>query len=123
MERFHTAHPDVVLQINVTRWPYSFIGDDRSGRSSLAGSANGVELKETWHDALLGYMGNDPAKRDGAERSMAAQGRAAGIAFDYNVLAQWQPFVFIVVTVLVALLTRNLSHEPEQKQHLQVTYT
>ena len=91
MERFHTAHPDVVLQINVTRWPYSFIGDDRSGRSSLAGSANGVELKETWHDALLGYMGNDPAKRDGAERSMAAQGRAAGIAFDYNVLAQWQP--------------------------------
>jgi predicted DsbA family dithiol-disulfide isomerase len=44
-----------------------------------------------WHDALLGYMGNDPARRDGAERSMAAQGRAAGINFDYNVLAQWQP--------------------------------
>lgn len=91
MERFHMMHPDVALQINVTRWPYSFIGDDRSGGSSLAGSSEGAELKETWHDALLGYMGNDPAKRDGAERSMAAQGMAAGIKFNYNVLAQWQP--------------------------------
>jgi hypothetical protein len=91
MERFHAAHPDAALQINVTRWPYSFIGADRSGRSSLAGSADGAGLKETWHDALLGYMGNDPVKRDGAERSMAAQGMAAGIKFDYNVLAQWQP--------------------------------
>lgn len=90
MQRFHKAHPDAALQINVTRWPYSFIGDDRSGHSSLAGS-DGAELTETWHDALLGYMGNDPTKRDGAERSMAAQGRAAGIQFNYNVLAQWQP--------------------------------
>mmetsp|Transcript_42243 Transcript_42243/g.84765 ORF Transcript_42243/g.84765 Transcript_42243/m.84765 type:complete len:208 (-) Transcript_42243:412-1035(-) len=36
-------------------------------------------------------MNNDPAARASAERGMLAQGAAAGIAFDYNVLAQWQP--------------------------------
>ena len=36
-------------------------------------------------------MGGDPAARDSAERGMLAQGRAAGIEFDYSVKAQWQP--------------------------------
>ncbi len=90
MENFHAAHPRHALAINVTRYPYSFIGADRSGRSNLAGSAAG-ELTETWHDALLGYMGGDPARRAGAERSMQQQAAAAGLKFDYAVLAQWQP--------------------------------
>ena len=47
-------------------------------------------LTQTWHDALLGYFGNDPIAREHAERGMLAQGAAAGIRFDYHVLAQWQ---------------------------------
>ena len=78
------------MELNVTRHPYSFIGDSRepSGPGGLAGS--GAALKETWHDALLGYTGN-PDARDAAERGMYEQGKSAGITFDYNVLAQWQP--------------------------------
>jgi predicted DsbA family dithiol-disulfide isomerase len=91
MELFHAAHSGTALEINVSRVPYSFIGADRSGRSSLAGSGSGEELSETWHDALLGYMGNDPGRRAAAESNMQQQAAAAGIQFDYNVLAQWQP--------------------------------
>jgi len=49
------------------------------------------EPTETWHDALLGYMGGDPVRRAHAEAGMLQQGAAAGIRFDYNVVAQWQP--------------------------------
>jgi len=83
----------VALQLNVTRHPYSFIGDARgpSGPGGLSGVGNGNKPTETWHDALLGYMGGDPTRRDAAEAGMREQGKAAGIEFDYNVLAQWQP--------------------------------
>ena len=76
----------------MTRHPYSFIGDSKGSTSpgGLKGAGEG-DLSETWHDALLGYMGGDPAARDSAERGMLAQGRAAGIEFDYGVKAQWQP--------------------------------
>lgn len=91
LEAFHDKHPDSALELNVTRHPYSFIGDSRgpSGPGGLAGA--GGALKETWHDALLGYMNNDPNARDAVERGMYEQGMSAGITFDYNVLAQWQP--------------------------------
>ena len=52
---------------------------------------HGKPPTETWHDALLGYMGGDPVARAHAEAGMREQGKAAGISFDYNVLAQWQP--------------------------------
>lgn len=79
--------------MNVTRHPYSFIGDSRgsSGPGGLKGASDGGALTETWHDALLGYMGNNPVARDHAERGMYAQGQEAGITFDYQVKAQWQP--------------------------------
>lgn len=91
IDRFHAAHPDVALELNVTRHPYSFIGDSRepAGPGGLQGASS--KPTETWHDALLGYMGGDPAARAQAEAAMRAQGQDAGIAFDYNVLAQWQP--------------------------------
>lgn len=46
---------------------------------------------KTWHDSLLGYVGGDEQRRDGAEAMLLAQGREAGIKFDFNVMAQWQP--------------------------------
>jgi|UniRef100_A0A7S3EYP1 predicted DsbA family dithiol-disulfide isomerase len=75
--------------MNVTRHPYSFVGDLRGSGGSLPGAD--APLTQTWHDALLPYMGNDPAARDNAERGMAAQAAEAGIKLDYGVLAQWQP--------------------------------
>jgi hypothetical protein len=89
VERFHRSYPDVVLELNVTRHPYSFIGDQRGGTGSLAG--HDAPLTQTWHDALLGYMGNNPMAREQAERGMAVQAASAGIQLDYGVLAQWQP--------------------------------
>lgn len=87
IDRFHAAHPGIVLELNVTRYPYSFIGADRSGRSALAGAAGkkrgvaGDQPSQTWHDALLGYMGGSVAARARAEASMAAQGARAGVYF------------------------------------------
>jgi hypothetical protein len=44
------------------------LGDDRTGRGAMQGaSADGAPAKpltETWHDALLGYSGNNPRARD-----------------------------------------------------------
>jgi predicted DsbA family dithiol-disulfide isomerase len=89
IERFHATYPDVILELNVSRHPYSFLGDQRSGTGSMAGYD--APLTQTWHDALLGYMGNNPVARDQAERAMAVQGASAGLNLDFGVLAQWQP--------------------------------
>ena len=43
------------------------------------------------HDGLLGYVGGDERMRDEAERGLRAQGREAGIAFDFSVRTHWQP--------------------------------
>ena len=93
IERFHALHSAHALAVNVTRYPYSFSGADRSGNSQLSGVsvADGGGELETWHESLLGYMGNDPQRREQAEQGMLWQGRQAGIEFDYNVQAQWQP--------------------------------
>ena len=77
IERFHASYPDVILEMNVTRHPYSFLGDQRSGAGSLAGYD--APLTQTWHDALLGYMGNNPVARDQAERAMTLQAASAGL--------------------------------------------
>jgi hypothetical protein len=118
IERFHATYPDVILELNVSRHPYSFLGDQRSGTGSMAGYD--APLTQTWHDALLGYMGNNPVARDQAERAMAVQGASAGLNLEcvhrlpppiptsslpstallshsdapcrsFGVLAQWQP--------------------------------
>jgi hypothetical protein len=77
IERFHATYPDVILELNVSRHPYSFLGDQRSGTGSMAGYD--APLTQTWHDALLGYMGNNPVARDQAESAMAIQGASAGL--------------------------------------------
>ena len=40
IDDFHAAHPDVALELNVTRHPYSFIGDSTGdqGPGGLKGS-------------------------------------------------------------------------------------
>jgi hypothetical protein len=83
MRLFHAKHPDVALQINVVRHAYSFLG----GSTSATGERN---KRSTWHDGLLGYVGGDEARRDEAERGLQAQGREAGIKFDFNVYTHWQ---------------------------------
>ena len=91
IDNFHKTHPTTALELNVTRHPYSFIGDSRGedAGGGLKGASDGQ--LSTWHDALLGYMGGNPAAREQAELGMLAQGKAAGITFDYGVKAQWQP--------------------------------
>ena len=120
---FHEAHSDLALALNVSRHPYSFIGDSR-GKQGAAGlsaapppspphpcsltlpsrgvpaqpiqmfqqwlvaGGHGEEVQETWHHALLGYMGGDPRAREQAETGMQRLAATAGIRFDYDVLAQ-----------------------------------
>ena len=61
IEAFHAANPAIVLQANVSRHPYSFIGDRRGGSDSgLPGIAAGDDAPtQTWHDGLLGHVGFD----------------------------------------------------------------
>ena len=80
MERFHATHQDVSVELNVTRHPYSFVGDKPI--------AKGAELKETWADALYRYMGSTgdfTQKTQTASRMLDELGAAAGIAFDIRV--------------------------------------
>ena len=73
----------MALELNVTRYPFSFVGDSRGGGGSLKGADDGDQLTETWHDALLGYMGNSHAARRQAEEGMRAQGAEAGMRSRY----------------------------------------
>jgi len=74
----------VALQLNVTRHPYSFLGDSQSATGKRHEMA-------TWHDGLLGYVGGDERRRDEAEERLQMQGREAGITFDFSVRTHWQP--------------------------------
>ena len=77
-------HKNVALQINVTRHPYSFLGDSKSASGRRHETS-------TWHDGLLGYVGGDEKARDSAEAQLQHQGSEAGIKFNFNVNTHWQP--------------------------------
>jgi len=87
--RFHERHPDVGLEVNVNRYPYSFNGDARS--SSLAGAGTPEGQEPTWHQSLLGYCGGDANRRQAAEDGMRMLGRRCGVELDYDVQTNWQP--------------------------------
>lgn len=56
LERFHASYPDVALAINVTRHPYSFLGDSKNGGFLRSGG--------TWHEGLVDYTdGTDEGAR------------------------------------------------------------
>jgi len=123
--------------VNVTRHPYSFIGDSKASDGAKSGGLQGVdkdgkesEPTETWHDGLLGYMGGSHTARDSAEKQMAQLGLQAGINFNYNVLTQWQPVKSQRLLLwagrygLQEEFMTNLNHRHfEQKQSASITST
>jgi len=86
IEQFHDKHPGVAMQLNVTRHPYSFLGDrDQSkGQSSLRSGG-------TWHEGLIDYTGGSEGKARQAEDGLSTLGAAAGIKFRFDVKTDWQP--------------------------------
>mmetsp|Transcript_85333 Transcript_85333/g.198394 ORF Transcript_85333/g.198394 Transcript_85333/m.198394 type:complete len:213 (-) Transcript_85333:162-800(-) len=77
--------------LNVTRHPYSFIGDNRTEGGSLQGFGTPEGQEKTWHESLLGYCGGSESVRREAEETMRQLGRRAGIELDYGVQTNWQP--------------------------------
>ena len=68
------------------RYPYSFLGDDRSGRGTMKGApiddgTPAEPLTETWHDALLGYASNNPHAREQVttRRNKSSLGNESGL--------------------------------------------
>jgi len=91
---FHALHPTVALALNVTRRPFSFLGqqpaDEDSGNSNRWGGFPRLKRKGIWHDRLTDYSGS-PAGRDEFEAHMTKLGEAAGVKFDFNVFINRQP--------------------------------
>lgn len=84
MESWHAAHPEAALQLNVTRHPYSFVGDKPL--------PPGAEIQGTWADCLVQYMGpggNRAQKLQGVSRSLNSLGAESGITFDIGVPADF----------------------------------
>ena len=94
IEAFHARHPGVALEINVTRHPYSFVGD-RPAQRARAGELDGIGVTalRTFSDQMAGRLPaagdddvDDPAVAAAARRErmkpFLALGAAAGIAFE-----------------------------------------
>ena len=76
----------MALQLNVTRHPYSFLGDsDQSKRGSSLRSGG------TWHEGLIDYVGGSEQRAFAAEKGLRNLGAAAGINFRFDVKTDWQP--------------------------------
>lgn len=57
----------------------------------MAGAETREGFEPTWHESLLGYCGDDVARRDAAEAGMRVLGRRCGVELDYGVRTNWQP--------------------------------
>mmetsp|Transcript_63380 Transcript_63380/g.163064 ORF Transcript_63380/g.163064 Transcript_63380/m.163064 type:complete len:225 (-) Transcript_63380:125-799(-) len=85
MARFHELNADVGVTVEVTRYPYSFLGDDKNARQTS-------HLKDgTWHQSLVAYTNGTEAGARRFEEMLGALGKKAGIDFDFDVWTQWQP--------------------------------
>jgi len=84
----------VALELNVTRKPFSFLGqqplDVDDGNSQQWGGFPRLKREGIWHERLMDYTG-DPNSRDGFESQLDQLGAAAGIKFDYGVYLNKQP--------------------------------
>jgi len=69
----------------VTRHPYSFLGDSKSGGHLRSGG------DATWHDGLVDYTGGTEEGARRAEAGLSQLGRAADISFRFDVRTDWQP--------------------------------
>lgn len=79
------------MLLDVTRHPYSFLGDHRGSGPGLSGWKTPEGKEPTWHESLLGYCNNSEERRKNAEEGMRMLGRTCGIELDYNVQTNWQP--------------------------------
>lgn len=80
--------------MNVTRKPFSFLGqqpaDEDSGNAQKWGGFPRLMRTGIWHERLMDYTG-DPEARDGFEKQLDHLGAASGIKFDYGVYLNKQP--------------------------------
>ena len=94
LEAFHAAHSDVALTVNVTRHPFSFLGqmppEEDSGEAERWGGWPRLRREGKWHDRLMDYS-RSPQGRDQFEQQVGKLGEAAGIKFDFNVHLNRQP--------------------------------
>lgn len=96
VDEFHALHPDVALEVNVTRHPYSFVGDrppQPQRQGELDGIATPSESLRTFGEQMAGRFPAAPTEEARRERMkpFLALGQAAGIDFDLEVKAQYQP--------------------------------
>jgi len=91
---FHEAHPTVALALNVTRRPFSFLGqmpaDEDRGHADRWGGFPRLKRKGIWHERLTDYSGS-PAGRDQFEEHVTKLGEAAGVKFDFHAYIDRQP--------------------------------
>eukprot|EP01043_Picozoa_sp_COSAG02_P066381 COSAG02_NODE_10318_length_1970_cov_1.571352_1_plen_347_part_00 len=94
LEAFHASHADVSMAINVTRHPFSFLGqmppEEDSGHAERWGGWPRLRRQGKWHERLMDYSGS-AAGRDQFEAQVSKLGEAAGIEFDFNVHLNRQP--------------------------------
>ena len=92
---FHDKFADTQLQLNVTRHPYSFLGDSKQQQQQQRGGGSGVggqaKVLATWHQGLKSYTDNTEEGALLAEAGLSRLGAAAGIKFRYDVKTDWQP--------------------------------
>ena len=84
----------MALALNVTRRPFSFLGqqpaNEDSGRAERWGGFPRLKRKGIWHERLTDYSGS-PAGRDQFEAHVTTLGEAAGVKFDFNAYIDRQP--------------------------------
>lgn len=94
LEAFHASHKDVSMAVNVTRHPFSFLGqmppEEDSGHAEKWGGWPRLRREGKWHDRLMDYSGSSQG-RDQFEAQVGQLGEAAGIQFDFNVHLNRQP--------------------------------
>jgi len=97
IERFHELHPETALLINVTRHPYSFVGDRPAQPSGRRGELDGYGTPDdrlrTFGEQMAGRFPaatTEEARRE-RMRPFLALGAGADIDFDLEVVAQYQP--------------------------------
>ena len=74
----------MALAINVTRHPYSFLGDNRNSDGFLRSGG-------TWHEGLIDYTDGTEEGALRAEAGLSSLARAAGISFRFDQKTDWQP--------------------------------
>mmetsp|Transcript_21823 Transcript_21823/g.53747 ORF Transcript_21823/g.53747 Transcript_21823/m.53747 type:complete len:216 (+) Transcript_21823:202-849(+) len=75
------------MQINVTRHPYSFLGDADTEK----GDYTFLRPSGTWHTGLIDYADGTEEGACRFERQLQTLADKADIKFDYHVKTHWQP--------------------------------